>query len=357
MTPEDKKRFISKAETYVSQLPWYIQEFFEYKYNASAHTQYNYSIDTLHFLQWLIKRKKLNCDPIDVSIHQLDQLRIQDITAFERYCLLELNNRVPTVARKLSSLKSIFHYLSQVAEDEEMYPYLQRNVMAKIDIKRERISKSKQAELIASRILVDNEFNEFREFIAEGYGKLLLEQNQTRKYKAHLRNRERDLALVSTLLGSGLRIAEALTIDIDKIDWRNNTAEVIRKGDSLDIVSFSDVAREDIKEYLKVRDKYYAPPKSQKALFLASKTSKQGIANRLSVRAAQRMFDQYIDAFGRNGVTLHKLRHSFATRHYKENQNLALLQRVLDHRHIETTVIYTHVFDKEIKDSINKTDN
>ena len=65
------------------------------------------------------------------------------------------NSRI-TVSRKLSSLRSLFHYLSQIAEDEDFYPLLKRNIMAKIEIKRTHKPKDTAAKL-KGKILEENE--------------------------------------------------------------------------------------------------------------------------------------------------------------------------------------------------------
>lgn len=355
MTPEQKNHIMQKVEDRLQHLPWYVGEFINYRIDASPNTLDTYTRDYKCFFEWLVAEGFSPGPAKEVSIHVLDNLRVQDIINFQRFCLVRLHNKVDTVARKLASLKSLFHYLSQIAEDEEMYPYLHRNVMAKIDIRKEHITESKRAERIASRILIDDEIHDFREFIRETYGERLQEQGLKRKYKAYLRNRERDLALISLLLGSGLRISEALSIDIDKIDWRENQTEVVRKGDSLDIATFSNIAAEDMKAYLSIRESRYKPEKNQKAFFLSYPTN-NGISQRLTVRAAQKMFEKYARAYGKSTLSLHKLRHSFATKHYQENKDIAILQRILNHASVDTTMIYTHVFDEAIKKSINRAD-
>ncbi|WP_367752436.1 hypothetical protein [Ammoniphilus sp. 3BR4] len=90
----------------------------------------------------------------EIPLLVLEQLRVKDITEFENYLRIRLRNADLTVNRKLSSLKSLFHYLSQIAEDENLYPYLKRNVMAKVEMASVRVSVSKKAEKI------ENQFSE-----------------------------------------------------------------------------------------------------------------------------------------------------------------------------------------------------
>lgn len=356
MTPEQRDLILDKVEERLTILPWYVAEFIHYRSDASPNTLDSYTRDYVGFFNWLVTEGFHPGPMKDIRIVDLEKLKVQDIISYEQYLIRRRRNKIDTVARKLASLKSLFHYLSQIAEDENMYPYMHRNVMAKIEIKKERISETKRAEMIARRILIDEEINEFRLFIAHEYGKIVKEESK-RKYNAYLRNKERDLALISLLLGSGLRISEALSIDIDTIDWRRNQADIVRKGDSLDIVTFSDIAARDMKTYAEIREERYKPAPNEKAFFLSWRTGKGGKVKRLTVRAAQKMFEKYAWAFGRSKLSLHKLRHTFATNHYKENKDIALLKRILDHANIDTTMIYTHVFDAQIRQSINKADS
>ncbi|MBR2246296.1 MAG: tyrosine recombinase XerS [Bacilli bacterium] len=354
MTPEQKRRLLDQSKTHLKDLPWYVNEYVDYRINASANTIYNYTRDYYKFFEWMVQ-EELHPGPMkDVDIYTLEKLTIQNIISYERYCIRN-NNQIDTIARRLTSLKSLFHYLSQIAEDEEGYPYLQRNVMMKINIRKERLSDKKKAEKIASKILIDDEINAFRQFIREGYGRYLISKDEIRRHSAHKFNRERDLALISLMLGSGLRISEALSIDVDSIDWNRRQVDIVRKGDSGDITSFSDVAAEDMRKYMETREERYQIDHTNKAFFISRRTG-NGRSNRLTVRAAQLMIKNYAAAFGKATLTMHKLRHSFATNHYKINKDLAMLKEILNHANVETTMIYTYISNKQIEQSINKAD-
>ena len=335
-------------------LPWYITEFIEYKgRKSSEHTLLDYCRDFEIFFHWLVAEAIIPGPVKDITLEALEQLRAKDITSFETHCTIQRGNAKDTVARRVAALKSLFHYLSQIAEDDNMYPYLKRNVMAKIDVVREKHSEDEKAEQIAGRILVNDEINFFREFVASEYAKLV--QNSKRIYNAHIRNRERDVAIISLILGSGLRVSEVVSLDMDKIDWNKQHVLIKRKGSKHEKVVFSDVALQDLLDYRLIREERYHPDKSEKAFFLSSAT-RTGKANRFSKSSAQKMVEKYAEAFGKGDLTIHKLRHTFATQHYKTNKDIATLKRQLGHSNINTTMIYTHVFDNTLKDSVNKAD-
>ena len=69
-----------------------------------------------------------------------------------------------TINRKLSALRSLFHYLSQIAEDDNFYPLLKRNVMAKVEIKRSHKPKDSAAKL-EGKLLQEEEIVEFIAYV------------------------------------------------------------------------------------------------------------------------------------------------------------------------------------------------
>ena len=106
----------------------------------------------------------------EVTLTELEVLRMDSVTSFRLFLATKregANSRI-TVSRKLSSLRSLFHYLSQIAEDEDFYPLLKRNIMAKIEIKRTHKPKDTAAKL-KGKLLEDEELLEFIGYILEGY--------------------------------------------------------------------------------------------------------------------------------------------------------------------------------------------
>lgn len=349
--PENINHLIEKR---LDILPEYVREFIEYRGRKnSENTLLTYCMDYEGFFGWLVSEGTCHGEMKDVALKQLEVLKTHDIVRYENFLHRFKGNSKDTVARKLNALKSLFHYLSQIAEDDDFYPYIKRNVMAKIEVLREKRSETEISEQIANRILVDEEIPDFREFIAHNYGQTI--KDNKRNFNAYLHNRERDLAIISLILGSGLRVSEIVQIDVDKIDWNKQYVIVKRKGDKLDKVVFSDTALLDLYEYKKIREERYKPESNEKAFFLSS-TTKTGKANRFSKSSAQKMVNKYAAAFGKGDLSIHKLRHTFATQHYKNNNDIASLKRQLGHSNINTTMIYTHVFDNTLIKAVNKAD-
>ncbi len=148
---------------------------------------------------------------------------------------------------------------------------------------------------------------------------------------------KRDAALVELLYGSGLRISEALSLNVNDINPASGVVRVMGKGSKERLSPLSDVAKDRLTEYLKVRHLLDVQP-SEEALFLGVK------GKRLQRRQANRILEQrsYKAALPQS-VSPHMLRHSFATHLLQAGADLRGVQELLGHAHLTTTQRYTHL--------------
>jgi len=261
---------------------------------------------------------------------------------------------VTTRERKLASLKSLFHYLSQIAEDEDHYPLLKRNVMAKL--RTQRLTNPKlMANRLQGKILEDDdEIQGFIDFVMRGYLHEISDNPQAVHY--YELNRVRDTAIISLILASGLRVSEVVNLDVDDIDLTKKIAHILRKGSRdpglKQSVFFAEHGKETIQHYLQIRSTHYPHERAEKALFLAvPRGSTQ--AKRMSKRSIQQMVTKYARAFGKPMLSVHKLRHSFATSYYLKN-DIYKTQRQLGHASTDTTELYAQLTDKTMETAINR---
>lgn len=339
----------------VGELPWYMGEFIEQKRRKMAtSTLLNYCHDYLIFIDWMTAESIHIGKRQDVALKTLDTLSLKQIESFLSHLELQLGNSKQTVNRKISSLKSLFHYLQNVAETETFEPYIHRNVMAKIDFNAIKDDPETIANRIEGKILHGDEYEQFRQFIASDYG----DRNKQNKkvYNFHIKNRERDTALISLFLGSGLRLSELVGLDLDDIDFKKHSVRVIRKGGKEQYVYFSEQAMIDLKDYLQIRETRYQLNKKEKALFVSTSIGPKKTSRRLSNRAIEKIVEKYAAAFGKPALSVHKLRHSFATRYHLENNDIPKLKKQLGHESVQTTMIYTHMTNIEMKKAIDKMD-
>jgi site-specific recombinase XerD len=167
----------------------------------------------------------------------------------------------------------------------------------------------------------------------------------------------RDRALLELLFSTGLRVSELCGLSIDDVDLSRDEFSVRGKGDKVRVVFLSDVAKNCIRAYLKVRkdmdDALFVScrsddAKNEKELKKAQKKPRE---LRLSPRAVQRMVKHYAAKAGiTRKVTPHVIRHSFATDLLSNGADIRSVQTLLGHANIVTTQIYTHVTDKHLRD-------
>lgn len=350
---QDRKKLDDK----VLRMPWFVQQFIDYKLpDLSPSTLLEYIRDYEAFFNWLRAEGLSEAeDNAKVTLLELEVLRMENVVSYRLYLTTRregANSRI-TVGRKLSSMRSLFHYLSQIAEDDNFYPLLKRNIMAKVEIKRIHKPKDTAAKL-KGKILEEDELLEFIGYILEGYA--IDTANNKQALYAHEINKERDACIASLILNSGLRVSEVVNLNVDDLDMNNKLLYVYRKGNNDETfktpVYFREQAKDDLTLYMQLRQSRYKAPKKEKGLFLALPNG-QTEGNRMTKRAIQAMIIKYAKRFGKPYLTVHKLRHSFATDYYLQN-DIYKTKEQLGHASTETTEVYAHLTDKTMSDAIER---
>lgn len=355
MATESQQQHYKKLQALLKELPWYVEEYIDHKRRKlSAASLLNYCHDFKIFFNWIMSEQLYDGNLKDIPLELLETLTVQQVEGFLYVLQYELHNKEITVNRKLSALKSLFNYLQNIAETRDLTPYIQRNVMAKIEFNEIKDSMETIANKIEGKILLGDEYEKFRRFIAHDYGELNRENKKL--FNFYQLNQERDTAIVSLILGSGLRLSEVVNLDLDDIDFSKYTARVIRKGNKEQYVFFSKIAMDDLQEYLKIREKRYKVDKNNKALFVAAAMGPKGKSRRLTARSIEKLIEKYATAFGKPSLSVHKLRHSFATRYHSEINDVPKLRRQLGHSSIQTTMIYTHIRNDDLKSAVDRMD-
>jgi integrase/recombinase XerD len=157
----------------------------------------------------------------------------------------------------------------------------------------------------------------------------------------------RDRAILETLYGGGLRVAELVGLDV--ADYRPDalTLRVTGKGNRERVALIGDWAADAIDLYLADGRAALmeAATRTTTALFL------NGRGGRLSARSVQALTRRHARSVGLDGVTPHVLRHSFATHLLDGGADLRVVQELLGHAQITTTQIYTHVSQARLRTS------
>lgn len=147
----------------------------------------------------------------------------------------------------------------------------------------------------------------------------------------------RDKAMIELLYSAGIRLSELSSMDLDSINFSDQTLRVLGKGRKIREVPFGTAASKLLKKWLKNRVSFIKDPE-EKALFLSNRGQRLG----------NRSIQQRLNYWGkRQGLTdvlhPHKLRHSCATHVLESSSDLRAVQELLGHASISTTQIYTHL--------------
>lgn len=352
-----KQKDREELDARLPTMPWYIEQFIQYKLpDLSPSSLLEYVRDYETFMKWLMAEGLSQGSSYrEVTLAELEVLKMESIDNYRMFLSThkpERNNRT-TISRKLSSLRSLFHYLSQIAEDDDFYPLLKRNVMAKVTIKRTHKPKDTAAKL-EGKLLQEEEISEFMAYVKVHYGADVASNKQA--LHSFELNRVRDACIIGFILHSGLRVSELVNLNVDDIDLKKKLCYVYRKGKNDDTfktpVYFRQEAIEDLAAYIALRDVRYKAPRKEKALFLAVANGKNE-GSRMTKRAIQAMVIKYAKRFGKPYLSVHKLRHSFATDYYLQN-DIYKTQEQLGHASPETTQIYAHLTDKTMAEAIDR---
>jgi len=146
------------------------------------------------------------------------------------------------------------------------------------------------------------------------------------------KTKERDLALITLLLGTGLRVSECVGLDIEDVDFKNGGLRVIRKGGNEAVVYFGAEVEEALKAYLDKRAQIKPYPGHEHALFYSTQRK------RMTVRSVENLVEKYAsEVTTTKKITPHKLRSTYGTALYHETGDIYLVADVLGHKDVNTT--------------------
>lgn len=150
--------------------------------------------------------------------------------------------------------------------------------------------------------------------------------------KYHNKTKVRDLAILTLLLGTGIRVSECVGLDIPDLDFETNGMKIHRKGGTEVILYFGEEVEEALLNYLDERELITAKEGSEDALFLSMQK------NRISVRAVENLVKKYSRTVTTlKNITPHKLRSTYGTQLYRETGDIYLVADVLGHKDVNTT--------------------
>ncbi len=258
--------------------------------------------------------ENISIESIDVAI--LSTVTISDLYAFIVFCKDERGNNAATRARKTSTLRIFFKYLSSQTHLLETNPA-------------ELLDSPKVKQALPKYLTLENSL----ELLNSVDGP----------------NKERDYCILTLFLNCGMRLSELCGLNISDIR-SDGTMRLLGKGNKERVVYLNDACKSAIEEYMKVRPNNYIVFSDRNALFI-SRNKK-----RISNKTVQHIVKTYLEkaGLGGQGFSTHKLRHTAATLMYQHGDvDIRVLKDILGHANLGTTQIYTHVSDNQIKNAID----
>lgn len=165
----------------------------------------------------------------------------------------------------------------------------------------------------------------------------------------HEKNRERDYAILTLFLDTGIRVSELVGINVNDLSFEKHAVSIIRKGGNQQYIYFSDQTEQILRDYLDVRHMYH-PVDDEDALFLSK------LGKRLSTQSIQVMVKKYASSAlpdKMDKITPHKLRSTFATDMLRATGDIKLVSEQLGHSNLNTTTIYAEHDEKRRMDARN----
>lgn len=302
-------------------LPPFAKDYFRaIEPTTSTRTRISYAYDIRIFFQFLFSENPVfkNKSVTDLTVDVLDQLQAVDIEEYQEYLKVyqtddkTLTNGERGLKRKMSALRSFYAYYFK-REMIKTNPTLLVDMPKLHDKTIVRLDADETAELL--------------DYI-EHCGDHLTGQKKLYYEKTKLR----DLAIVTLLLGTGIRVSECVGLDVNDIDFKNGGIRVVRKGGSEMMVYFGEEVEEALLNYLEVRENITPVAGNENALFYSTQRK------RIGVQAVENMVKKYArEITTTKKITPHKLRSTYGTSLYKETGDIYLVADVLGHKDVNTT--------------------
>ena len=302
-------------------LPPFCRDFFRaIEPRTTTKTRISYAYDIRIFFQFLLEQnpafRDWSMDAFTVDV--LDQLTAVDLEEYEEYLkVYQAGDKTETngergLKRKMSSLRSFYAYYFK----REM---IHTNPTVLVDVPKIHQKSIIRLEADEVALLLD--------YIEHGGDDLT---GQKKVY--YEKTKDRDLALVTLLLGTGVRVSECVGLDIEDVDFKNNGIKVTRKGGNEMVVYFGPEVEKALKNYLEVRKNIIPVEGHEHALFYSTQRK------RIGVQAVENLVKKYArQVTTTKKITPHKLRSTYGTALYQETGDIYLVADVLGHKDVNTT--------------------
>lgn len=321
---ELNKQNIKKLREILTTLPPFCKQFFRGVDNIyGSRTKIAYAYDLRIFFDFLHQNHPYGktMDVLEYPLEILDKVKREDIEDYLEYLSLysketidaetDVTNEERGKSRKLASLRSFYNYFFK----NEM---IHSNPAALVSMPK-----------LHSKEIIRLEPNEVAQLLDQVEAGTKLTEKQA---FYHAKTKVRDLALLTLLLGTGIRVSECVGLNIYDVDFDNMGIRVRRKGGYEDIVYFGEEVEKALSDYLDQREHIIPVSGHEDALFLSMQNK------RITVRSVENLVKKYSSLVtSLKKITPHKLRSTYGTNLYQETGDIYLVADVLGHKDVNTT--------------------
>lgn len=303
------------------ELPPFCGDFFRgIEPRTSSRTRIAYAYDLKTFFHYLKKENPVyrNYDMKDFTLADLDRVELMDLEEYMEYLKYyvtegqeEVTNTERGIMRKISSLKSFYNYYFR-------HERIKTNPAALVELPK-----------LHDKEIIRLEVDEVARFLDE----VEIGNNLTSKQKVyHERTKIRDLAMMTLLLGTGIRVSECVGLNVQDVDFNTGGLRIHRKGGKEVIIYFGSEVEYALADYMDQRRFLSPAAGSENALFLSLQNK------RINVRTVENMVKKYAKLVTPlKKITPHKLRSTYGTSLYRETGDIYLVADVLGHSDVNTT--------------------
>ncbi|MCR5215812.1 MAG: tyrosine-type recombinase/integrase [Lachnospiraceae bacterium] len=309
-----------KLRELLKELPAFVADYFRgIEFTTESRTRLSYAIDLKTFFSYIqennpiYKNMPMHQFPISI-LEQITSYDIEEYLSYIRYYEKDgktYTNNDRAIKRKLSSIRSFYRYFHQTKRidvnpsEQVLIPKIHEKNIVRLEI---------------------NEVSELLDHVESGEQLSKLQQVYHEKLKT------RDMAILTLLLGTGIRVSECVGLDLTDVDFENQCIKVIRKGGYEDIVYFGDEVRDALADYFEERGTLTPNEGHEQALFLSRQN------RRITVRSVEILVKKYATTVTTlKKITPHKLRSTYGTNLYQETGDIYLVADVLGHKDVNTT--------------------
>lgn len=317
-----------------NELPKFLRDYFRGIENSTApRTQIGYAIDLRTFFEFVKDNNSTyrDVDMHDIGIDILSQLNAQDIEEYLDYLKYyvknghEYTNDERAIKRKLSALRSMYNYFHKKRIIDE-------NLVLQVDM-----PKLHKKQIIR---LDNDEVDDLLNVVESG------DRLTKKQAECHDKLKVRDMAILTLLLGTGMRVSECVGINLEDVDYINDRIKIVRKGGYESFVYYGEEVRQALLDYMEERDEIDALEGHKNALFLSSQR------RRITVRSVELLVKKYASTVTGKHITPHKLRSTYGTNLYKETGDIYLVADVLGHSDVNTTRKHYAELEEDRKKSV-----